>query len=115
MADSTTSEHKAIPPEAYHQVRDSEEFVELKRVFRGFAFPMTAAFLAWYLFYVLGSVFAGDIMATPYIGQLNVGLTLGLLQFASTFLITWLYMKHMNKNVDPIATNIREKLEEQAQ
>ncbi|MEZ5085257.1 MAG: DUF485 domain-containing protein [Tessaracoccus sp.] len=49
-------------------------------------------------------------MATPYIGQLNVGLTLGLLQFASTFLITWLYMKHMSKNVDPIATNIREKL-----
>ncbi|HMR50605.1 MAG TPA: DUF485 domain-containing protein [Arachnia sp.] len=114
MAQST-SPQRVIPPEAYKEVRDSAQFIELKRVFRGFAFPMTAAFLGWYIFYVLGSVFARDIMATPYIGKLNVGLTLGLLQFVTTFLITWLYMRHMTKNVDPIATEIREKLEEQAQ
>jgi len=32
----------------------------------------------------------------------------------STFLITWLYIRHMNKDVDPIATKLRTELEESA-
>ena len=35
----------------------------------------------------------------------------GLLQFASTFLIAWLYERHMDNNVDPLAARIREDLE----
>jgi uncharacterized membrane protein (DUF485 family) len=35
----------------------------------------------------------------------------GLLQFVSTALITWLYVRHANTKLDPLATEIREDLE----
>lgn len=89
----------------------SPEFGELRRRFRRFAFPMTAAFLAWYLLYVLLSTYAVDLMATPVLGALNVGLLLGLGQFASTFLITWLYVRHADRRLDPPAERIRHELE----
>ena len=60
---------------------------------------------------MLLSVYARGFMATPVIGNVNLGTIMGLLQFATTFLITWLYIRHMNKHVDPIATRIREELE----
>ena len=102
---------QAIPQDAFRQAQASGQFVELKKAFRGFAFPMTAAFLIWYFAYVLLSVYARGFMATPVIGNVNLGTIMGLLQFATTFLITWLYIRHMNKNVDPIARRIREELE----
>lgn len=96
----------------FHRVQQSAQFAELKRRFRSFAFPMTAVFLAWYLFYVLGSIFARDLMMTPVLGQVTVGLLLGIGQFVSTFVITGLYVWHANKRVDPIAEQIRAELEE---
>jgi hypothetical protein len=33
------------------ETQASPEFQELKRKFRGFAFPLTAAFLVWYFLY----------------------------------------------------------------
>ncbi|MFP5417087.1 MAG: DUF485 domain-containing protein [Actinomycetes bacterium] len=101
-----------ISEEAFIEVQSSEEFLHLKKTFRGFAFPMTAAFLIWYFAYVLASVFARDFMSTPFLGEnFNVGHFLGLLQFVTTFLITWLYIRHANTKLDPIAGKIRENLE----
>ena len=40
-------------------------------------------------------------MAKEVFGNVNVGLLLGLLQFVSTFLITTLYVRYANKNLDP--------------
>lgn len=98
-------------PEEFSAVAESPEFAELRHKFKSFAFPMTAAFLIWYFAYVLLSVFARDFMATPVIGNLNLGMILGLLQFVTTFLITWLYIRHANRNLDPIAAKIRAGLE----
>ena len=102
---------KVIPQDAFRRAQSAPDFIALKKAFRGFAFPMTAAFLIWYFAYVLLSVFARDFMATPVLGNINLGTIIGLLQFVSTFLITWLYIRHMNNKVDPIATKIREELE----
>ena len=96
----------------YEKVQASERFIELRARFRRFAFPMTAAFLAWYFLFVLLSVFARDFMATPVWGNLNLGMIMGLLQFVTTFLITWLYIRHASKNLDPIAAELRAELEE---
>lgn len=103
-----------IPPEEFHRVQASPEFQKLKRAFRSFAFPMTAVFLVWYLAYVLGSIFAKDLMMAKVLGNLTVGLLFGIAQFVSTFLITWLYIRHSNRSVDPIARELREQLEEKA-
>ncbi|RRD46660.1 DUF485 domain-containing protein [Tessaracoccus sp. OH4464_COT-324] len=104
----------AIPPDEFRRVQDSTEFAHLKKVFRGFAFPMTAAFMIWYAAYVLLSTFATGFMSAPVIGHVTWGLLLGLAQFATTFLITWLYIRHMNTKVDPLATQLREELERSA-
>ena len=104
-------ERRLLTPEEYAQAQASPEFVELKRRFRRFAFPMTVAFLAWYLLYVLLSTYAPDFMATPVFGNVNLGLLLGLAQFVSTFAITHLYVAHANRSTDPIADEMRERLE----
>ena len=36
---------------------------------------------------------------------------LGLAQFVTTFLITWLYVRHANRNLDPLAGQLRDELE----
>lgn len=100
-------------PEEFSAVAMSPEYVELRRRFTRFAFPMTAAFLIWYFAYVLLSVYARDFMATPVFGNVNLGILLGLMQFVTTFLITGLYIRHARKNLDPIAAKLRAELEVQ--
>ena len=109
MADP--AERRLLTPEEYLEAQNSPEFAELKRRFRRFAFPMTFAFFAWYLLYVLLSTYAPDFMATEVFGNVNLGILLGLAQFVTTFAITHLYVAHANKNTDPIADEMRERLE----
>ena len=104
-------ERRLLTPEEYAQAQASPEFVELKRRFRRFAFPMTVAFLAWYLLYVLLSTYAPGFMATPVFGNVNLGILLGLAQFVTTFVITHVYVAHADKRTDPIADEMRDRLE----
>jgi uncharacterized membrane protein (DUF485 family) len=104
-------ERRLLTPEEYRAAQQSPEFIELKRRFRRFAFPMTVAFLAWYLAYVLLSTYAPDFMAQEVFGNVSVGILLGLAQFVSTFAITHLYVSHANRRTDPIADEMRERLE----
>jgi uncharacterized membrane protein (DUF485 family) len=108
---TTPPERKLLTPQEYRQAQDSPEFTELRRRFRSFAVPMTVAFLAWYLLYVLLSSYAHDFMATRVFGNVNLGILLGLGQFVTTFLITTLYVRHASRTTDPIADEMRERLE----
>ncbi|UJB41348.1 DUF485 domain-containing protein [Streptomyces sp. A1-5] len=98
------------PPD-YSQVQSSPEFTELRRTHRSFAFPLTLAFVLWYLGYVLLSSYAGDFMATRVAGHLNVALVLGIAQFVTTFLIAWWYSRHAAARLDPRAQAIKARLE----
>ena len=95
----------------FERTHTSAEFAQLRSTFRRFAFPMTAVFVVWYFVYVLLSTYAHDFMSMPFVGNLNVGLAMGLAQFVTTFLITWLYVRHANRNIDPLAPEQREGLE----
>jgi uncharacterized membrane protein (DUF485 family) len=86
-------------------------FVELRRRFRNFVFPMTVAFLTWYLLYVVLSAFGRSFMDTKVVGHLNVAFFFGLLQFVSTFLIAWAYSRFANKRIDPPARELRRELQ----
>jgi uncharacterized membrane protein (DUF485 family) len=44
-------------------------------------------------------------------GDINIGLIIGLGQFLSTFLITFLYVRFANRELDPRAEAIRNELE----
>ncbi len=105
------TDRRLLTPEEYRAAQDSPEFAELRRKFRSFAVPMTVAFLVWYLLYVLLSTYASDFMSTRVFGNVNIGLLLGLAQFVTTFLITQLYVRHAGKSTDPIADEMRNRLE----
>ena len=111
---SDPNQRRLLTPEEYLAAQKSPEFVDLKKRFRAFAFPMTFAFFAWYLLYVLLSTYAPDFMGTPVFGNVSVGILFGLLQFVSTFAITHIYVAHANKRTDPIADEMRERLESHA-
>ena len=72
---------------------------------------MTAVFLVWYGIYVMLGAFADEFMATKVWGDINVGLIIGLGQFLSTFIITALYVRFANRELDPRAGALREQLE----
>ena len=105
------NERRRLSPEEYLQAQKSPEFAELRKRFRAFAFPMTVAFLAWYLLYVLLSIYAVDFMGTKVFGNITTGILLGLGQFLSTFVITHVYVAHANKRTDPISDEMRDRLE----
>lgn len=104
--------HRELPADdRYLRIEESEDFRQLRRSFRGFAFPMTAAFLAWYLLYVVASGWLRDFMGTRLWGNINVAYVFGLLQFVTTFVIAWLYWRHAERRLDPLAERIRGNLE----
>ncbi|WP_428831325.1 DUF485 domain-containing protein [Actinomadura chokoriensis] len=94
----------------YERFQGTEEFQELRRRFRRFAFPMTAAFLSWYLLYVVMSGWARGFMGTELFGSINVALVFGLLQFVSTFGIAYLYSRHAERRLDPAADKLRAEI-----
>lgn len=101
----------AVSGQEYLAVQASPEFQELRSRLRRFVFPMSALFLIWYAAYVILGAFAHDFMATKVWGDINVGLIIGLGQFVSTFLITFIYVRFANRELDPRAEAIRNKLE----
>lgn len=95
----------------YEQMQATPEFADLRSRLRRFIFPMSALFLAWYLLYVVLASYAPEFMAIKVVGNINVGLIIGLLQFVSTFVITTLYVRFANKHIDPAAEALRERIE----
>jgi uncharacterized membrane protein (DUF485 family) len=101
----------AVSGHDYLAEQASPEFQELRSRLRRFVFPMSALFLIWYFAYVLLGAFAHDFMAIKVWGDINVGLLIGLGQFLSTFVITGIYVRWANRELDPRADAIRTKLE----
>ena len=95
----------------YIAVEESPPFKELKRTQRSFVFPVLGACLAWYLAYVLLASYAHDFMSTPVFGSINVAILLGLAQVVTTFAVTTWYVSYANKELDPIAEEIRDEIE----
>lgn len=97
------------PGPDYRTIQRSREFISLRRRLRAFVFPMSFVFFAWYMTYVLLAAYAHDFMSTKVFGQVNVGMLLGVGQFASTALITWLYLRFADRKLDPQVAELRER------
>jgi uncharacterized membrane protein (DUF485 family) len=119
MADRTTplyesGEADRLPVhdhEVYNAIAQESDFGELRRRYRSFAFPATIAFMVWYILYVVCNNWARDFMDTRVIGNINVAVVFGLLQFVSTFGIAYFYARHANKSLDPLATKLRDEFD----
>ena len=83
----------------------------LRSRFRRLIAVLLVVFLGWYLLYIGLSVFARGFMARPVVGNVNVALVFGMLQFASTFLLAWYYSRYARRRLDPLAAQIRQEVE----
>ncbi|WP_443064335.1 DUF485 domain-containing protein [Streptomyces sp. NBC_00525] len=96
----------------YLEVQRSEAFQEVRRRYRRFVGPATAAFLVWYLAYVVTAVTAPGLMARPVAGAVNVAMVVGLGQFLTTFLLTGAYARHARLRRDRAALDLRWETQE---
>jgi len=112
---SMHSEGGHVPPtpsEAkFVAVQQSPEFQDLRRRYRGWVLPVAGVSLLWYFAYVILAAYAHDFMSQKVLGNINVGLIMGLLQFVTTFGVTALYIRHAEKELDPASARIREEIE----
>ncbi len=95
----------------YDRLNATPQFTELRRRYRGFAFPATVAFLTWYLLYVVMSMWAPGFMGHTLFGNINVALVFGLLQFVTTFLLAWVYSRFSASRLDPLARELNDQYE----
>jgi uncharacterized membrane protein (DUF485 family) len=95
----------------YGAVQSSTEFQRLRRTHRSFVFPVLGACLAWYFAYVLLATYAHDFMSTPVFGSVNIAMVLGMAQVVTTFAVTTWYVHYANRNLDPLAEEIRDEIE----
>ncbi|MGO3362508.1 MAG: DUF485 domain-containing protein [Corynebacterium sp.] len=108
---STPDARHTPTPEEFVEAQASPEFQELRKKQRGFAFPVTIASLIWFVAYVLLALFAPGMYGTAVWGNINVGIILGLLQFLTTFIITYAYVKFADKELEPRTAALRDRLE----
>jgi uncharacterized membrane protein (DUF485 family) len=95
----------------YGAVQSSPEFQRLRRTHRSFVFPVLGACLAWYFAYVLLATYAHDFMSTRVFGSVNIAMVLGMAQVVTTFAVTTWYVHYANRNLDPLAEEIRDEIE----
>ncbi|MGW0878440.1 DUF485 domain-containing protein [Streptomyces sp. NPDC002671] len=93
--------------DVYVEVQRSAAFQEVRSRYRRFVVPGVAAFLVWYVGYVVTATAAPGLMARPVAGAVNVGMLAGLGQFLTTFLLTWAYARHARLRRDRAALELR--------
>lgn len=101
----------APTPEEFLEMSESQEFGELRSTFRKFAFPISIVFLVWFFFYIITATYATDLVSIRVYGAITVGMVLGLAQFATAGLVTWMYLRFADKKLDPASAGIRAQLE----
>jgi uncharacterized membrane protein (DUF485 family) len=86
-------------------------FHRLHKRFTASSLVVVVIFLGCYGSYVAMSAFARNVMERRLAGNINVGLVLGLLQFASTVLIAWVRGRYSKTALDPLAERLRTEIE----
>jgi uncharacterized membrane protein (DUF485 family) len=98
---------------ATEAVGKDPEMVELERRHRRFVWPATVFFL---IYYMTLNVLAGtspDLMGKKLLGQFTFGYLFALSQFLMAFVVAWVYSRWAASRMDPLAADLREKLQRQ--
>ncbi|QSB06141.1 DUF485 domain-containing protein [Natronoglycomyces albus] len=110
---TTTAHENAHPLDAHIAMFTDPRFIDLKKRLLRFIVPVSFAFMAWYLLYVLLSAYARDFMSTVLFGSVNIALALGIAQFVTTFGIAVAYSTYTRRHVDPEASALCDELNEE--
>lgn len=98
---------------AYERIARDDRFAELRKRYLSFVVPATVVFMLWYVLYVICNNWARGFMNTVVVGNINIALIFGLLQFVSTFLIAWLYSRYANRKLDVLASELGAEFEQE--
>ena len=95
---------------ATEAVGKDPEMVELEHRHQRFVWPVTIFFLVYYLTLPILAGSARDLMGTKLFGQFTFGYLFALSQFLMAFVVAWVYSRWAATRIDPLATDLREKL-----
>jgi uncharacterized membrane protein (DUF485 family) len=98
---------------AAEAVGKDPEMVELEHRHQRFVWPTTAFFL---IYYMALNVLAGTspgLMGTKLFGEFTFGYLFALSQFVMAFVVAWVYSRWAATRMDPLATDLRERLRKQ--
>jgi uncharacterized membrane protein (DUF485 family) len=98
---------------ATEAVGKDPEMAELERRHSRFVWPATAFFIVYYM---LLNVLAGTspgLMGRKLFGEFTFGYLFALSQFVMAFVVAWVYARWAARRMDPLATDLREKLHNQ--
>ena len=98
---------------ATEAVGKDPDMVELERRHSRFVWPATAFFLIYYLSLNLLAGTSPGLMGTKLFGQFTFGYLFALSQFLMAFVVAWVYSRWAASRMDPLATELREKLRDQ--
>jgi uncharacterized membrane protein (DUF485 family) len=98
---------------ATEAVGKDPEMVELENRHRRFVWPVTVFFLAYYLALPILAGTAPDLMGTKVFGEFTFGYLFALSEFLMAFVVAWVYARWAARRMDPLATDLREKLRRQ--
>ncbi|MFF7162414.1 DUF485 domain-containing protein [Streptomyces sp. NPDC008086] len=99
-------------PAPSRRISEDPEFHSLRRAQRRFGVRATLLSVGGFLLYVLLSHSFPDLMNQRLLGNLTLGLTLGLGQFAVMGVTAWCYVRYMRTRVDPLARGLASRLEQ---
>src|SRR5918992_3381656 len=98
---------------ATEAVGKDPEMVELENRHRRFIWPATAFFLVYYMTLNVLAGTSPGLMGTKLFGEFTFGYLFALSQFLMAFVVAWVYSRWAASRMDPLATDLREKLRDQ--
>jgi uncharacterized membrane protein (DUF485 family) len=102
-----TAEEAVTATEA---VGKDPEMVELERRHRRFVWPATIFFLVYYMTLNVLAGTSPGLMGRKLFGQFTFGYLFALSQFLMAFVVAWVYARWAASRIDPLATDLRQKL-----
>ncbi|MFJ8085557.1 DUF485 domain-containing protein [Streptomyces sp. NPDC096205] len=96
-------------PHAHEPQPTSTDLAALRSAYQVLRRVSTLTALGSFVVYVLLSCYAPDLMGSKIIGELSLGMSLGVLQLVVTFgAVSW-YGRSAQRSVDPLARIVRER------
>ena len=95
---------------ATEAVGKDPEMIELENRHRRFVWPATAFFLVYYMSLNILAGTSPELMGKKLFGEFTFGYLFALSQFLMAFLVAWVYSRWAASRIDPLATDLREKL-----
>jgi uncharacterized membrane protein (DUF485 family) len=98
---------------ATEAVGKDPEMVELEHRHSRFVWPATAFFLIYYMSLNVLAGTSPGLMGRKLFGQFTFGYLFALSQFVMAFVVAWVYARWAHNRMDPLATELRERLRDQ--